>query len=79
MLEIIQKIQNIDPNKRAIHIHEGMEHKLAKCAKYYSYRSIEIFGSSEFTKKNDYNKRVFLDIGKQMLEISYILNLGQLL
>jgi hypothetical protein len=28
--------KNIDPYRRAIHIHGGMEHNLAKYAKYYS-------------------------------------------
>jgi len=31
--------KNIDLGKRAIHIHGGMEHNLAKYAKYYSYGS----------------------------------------
>jgi hypothetical protein len=30
--------KNTNPNKKAIHIHEGMEHNLVKYAKYYSYR-----------------------------------------
>jgi hypothetical protein len=29
--------KNIDPNRRAIHIHGGMEHNLVGYAKYYSY------------------------------------------
>jgi hypothetical protein len=49
--------KNKDPNKRAIHIHGGMEHNLAKYAKYYSYRSKEILGSSKFTRKIDYDRR----------------------
>jgi hypothetical protein len=31
-----------NPNRRAIHIHGGMEHNLARYAKYYSYGCIEI-------------------------------------
>jgi hypothetical protein len=30
-------LENIDPNKNAIHIHGGMEHNLAEYAKCYSY------------------------------------------
>jgi hypothetical protein len=33
--------KNIDPNRRAIHIHGGMEHNLAGYAKYYSCGSIK--------------------------------------
>jgi aerobic-type carbon monoxide dehydrogenase small subunit (CoxS/CutS family) len=29
-------LANIDLDKRAVHIHGGMEHNLARCAKYYS-------------------------------------------
>jgi hypothetical protein len=32
--------ENINPNRRAIHIHGGMEHNLAGYATYYSYGSI---------------------------------------
>jgi hypothetical protein len=32
--------ENINPNRRAIHIHGGMEHNLAVYATYYSYGSI---------------------------------------
>jgi len=45
--------KNIDPNKRAIHIHGGMEQKLASYAKYYSYGSTKISGGSEFTRNFD--------------------------
>jgi hypothetical protein len=31
--------KDIDPIKRAIHIHGGMEHNLVRYAKYYSYGS----------------------------------------
>jgi hypothetical protein len=34
--------KNIDPNERAIHIHGGMEHNLAKYAKYYSCGNTKI-------------------------------------
>jgi hypothetical protein len=32
-------VENIDPDRRAIHIYGGMEHNLAGYAKYYSYKS----------------------------------------
>ncbi len=50
--------------RKAIHIHGGMEHNLAKYAKYYSCGCIEILGNSEFTKEIDHSKKNFLDIGK---------------
>jgi hypothetical protein len=31
--------KNTDLDRKAIHIHGGMKHNLAKYAKYYSYRS----------------------------------------
>jgi hypothetical protein len=49
--------KNLD--RRAIHIHGGMEHNLVGDAKYYSYGNIEILGSSECTRKIDHNKRDF--------------------
>jgi hypothetical protein len=36
-----------------------MEHNLARYAKYYSCRNIEISGGGEFTRKIDYNKKDF--------------------
>ncbi len=51
--------KNTNPNKRAIHIHGGMEHNLAEYANYYSYGSIEISGGSEFTREIDHSKRDF--------------------
>jgi hypothetical protein len=69
--------KNINPNKKAIHICGGMEHNLAGYAKYYSYGSIEISRSSE--GKLITIEEIFLDIGEQMLETSYILNLRHLL
>jgi len=56
-----------------------MEHNLARYAKYYSCGCIEISGNSEFTKESNHKQEFFLNIGKQMLEIDYTLNLGQLL
>jgi hypothetical protein len=38
--------KNKDLDKRAIHIHGGMEYNLARYAKYYSYGNIKILGSS---------------------------------
>jgi hypothetical protein len=43
----------------AIHIHGGMEHKLAKYVKYYSYGNIEVLGNSEFTRETNHNRRDF--------------------
>jgi hypothetical protein len=42
--------ENIDPNRRAIHIHGRMEHNMAKYTKYYSCGNIEILGSNEFIR-----------------------------
>jgi hypothetical protein len=42
-------LENTNLDKRAIHIHKGMEQNLARYAKYQSYRRIEISGGSEFT------------------------------
>ncbi len=53
-------LKNTDPDKKAIHIHGGMEHNLVGYVKYYSYKSIEISRGSEFTRKIDYSRRDFL-------------------
>ncbi len=42
--------ENIDPNRRAIHIHGRMEHNMAKYIKYYSCGNIKILGSNEFIR-----------------------------
>jgi hypothetical protein len=39
--------KNTDLDRRAIHIHGGMEHNLVRYAKHYFYRSTEILGGSE--------------------------------
>ncbi len=62
--------ENTNLNKRAIHIHGGMEQNLARYAKYYSCGCTKILGSSEFTKETNHSKRIFLDISNQMLETS---------
>ncbi len=49
-------LENIDLNKRTIHIHGGMEHNPAK---YYSCGNIEISRGSEFTREIDHNRRNF--------------------
>jgi hypothetical protein len=46
-------------DKRAIHIHGGMEHNLVRYAKYYSCINRKISRGSKFTKTIDYNKRDF--------------------
>jgi hypothetical protein len=51
--------KNMDLDKRAIHIHGGMEHNLVRYAKYYSCGSIEITRSNEFTKDINHSKRDF--------------------
>jgi hypothetical protein len=52
-----KKKKNLD--KRAIHIHGRMEHNVSGYAKFYSYGSREILGSSEFTKEIDHSRRDF--------------------
>jgi hypothetical protein len=49
-------LENTVPNRKAIHIHGGMEHNLVEYAKYHSCGSTKISRGSEFTRKNDYNK-----------------------
>jgi hypothetical protein len=44
---------------RAIHIHVGMEHNLARYAKFYSCGNTKIFESSEFTRETHHNIRDF--------------------
>ncbi len=53
-------LKNIDPNRRAIHIHGGMEHNvLVGYAKYYFYGSAKISKNSEFTREIDHSRRKF--------------------
>jgi hypothetical protein len=52
-------LENIILDKRAIHIHGGMEHNLAKYAKYYYCRDTKISKGSKFTRKIDYNTIYF--------------------
>jgi hypothetical protein len=49
-------LENTNLDQSTIHTHGGMEHNLAKYAKYYSCRCIEILGSSEFTTETNHNK-----------------------
>ncbi len=49
--------KNTNPNRRAIHIHGGMEHNLAEYAKYYSCGSTKISGSNEFAREIDHSRR----------------------
>ncbi len=51
--------ENLYANRRAIHIHGGMEHNFAKYAKYYSCGNTKILRSSEFTREIDHNRRDF--------------------
>jgi hypothetical protein len=48
--------EDIDPKKRAIHIHGRMEHNLAKYAKHYFRGNTKVSKGSEFTKETNYNK-----------------------
>jgi hypothetical protein len=54
-----------------------MEHNLGEYTKYYSCGNTKISRGSAFIKKLIIEE-IFLDIGKKMLEINYILNSGQL-
>jgi hypothetical protein len=51
--------ENTNLDKRAIHIHGGMEHNLARYAKYYSCGSTKILRSSEFIREFYHSKRNF--------------------
>jgi hypothetical protein len=51
--------ENTNPNKRAIHIHGGMEHNMVRYAKCYFCKDTKISGGSDFTRKFDYNKKDF--------------------
>jgi hypothetical protein len=48
--EQFNRFGNINLNKKAIHIHGGMEHNLAGDAKYYSCGNTKILGSNAFTR-----------------------------
>jgi hypothetical protein len=48
-----------NPDKRAIHIHGGMEHNLARYAKYYLCGNREISRISELTREIDHSIRDF--------------------
>jgi len=50
-------LKNTNPNRKAIHIHGGMEHNMAGYAKYYLCGNTKILGGSGFTRKIDYHKR----------------------
>ncbi len=52
-------LENTNLDQRAIHIDEGIEHNLAKYAKYYPCGRIDISWSSEFTRETDHNIRDF--------------------
>ncbi len=53
-----------------------MEHNLAKYAKYYSWDAQKFQEMVNSQGKLITIEEIFLDIGKQMLETYYILNLG---
>jgi hypothetical protein len=52
-------LENTNPNKRAIHIHGGMEHNLVGYAKYYSCGSTKITINNKFTRKIDHIEEIF--------------------
>jgi hypothetical protein len=60
MVENSTHSKNTNPDRRAIHVHGGMEHNLVGYAKYYSYRSTKISRGSEFTRKIDNSEKDFL-------------------
>ncbi len=76
MVEIIQQTQKTNSNRRAIHIHGWMEHNLAGYAKYYLMETHKFQKVVNSLENLVIVKEFFLDIGKQMLETSYTLNLG---
>jgi hypothetical protein len=49
--------KNTDLNRRAIHIHGGMEHNMARYAKYNSYGSTKISKGNEFIRETNHNRR----------------------
>ncbi len=51
--------ENTNLDRRAIHIHGGMEHNLVGYAKHYSCGSTKIIGNSKFTRETDHNRRDF--------------------
>jgi hypothetical protein len=51
--------KNIYLNRKAIHIHGGMERNLVRYARYYFCGSTIISGGSKFTRKFDYSRRIF--------------------
>jgi len=55
-------LENTNPNRRAIHTHGRMEHNLAGYAKYYSYGSTKISRGSEFIRKINHNRRIYIYI-----------------
>jgi hypothetical protein len=57
--DISTNSKNTNLDKRAIHIHGGMEHNLAGYAKYYSCGGTKISKNSEFTREIEHNKRDF--------------------
>jgi hypothetical protein len=72
-------LENTNLNKRTIHIHGGMEHNLLgipNTIHVEAHKFQEVVNSQEKLIKIE---EIFLNIGKQMLETSYILSLGQLL
>ncbi len=56
--------KNINLDTMAIHIHGGVEHNLAKYAKYYFWDAQKVVNSQG---KLIIVEDIFLDIGKQML------------
>jgi hypothetical protein len=79
-MEIIQPIQTHPNKKKAIHIHGRMEYNLARDMPNTTPMEAQKFQKiMNSQKKLIIIEKIFLDISMQMLEISYILSLGQLL
>jgi hypothetical protein len=70
--------KNIDLAKMAIHIHGRMEHNLANMPNTILIEAQKSRDAMNSQEKLNIVKNFFLNIGKQMLETSYTLNLGQL-
>ncbi len=51
--------ENTNLDRKAIHIHGGMEHNLVGYAKYYSCGHTKTLGSNEITRETNHSKRDF--------------------
>jgi hypothetical protein len=51
--------ENTNLDKKAIHIHGGIEHNLAEYAKYYFCGCTKVLGSCEFTRETNRSGKDF--------------------